>query len=58
MKTKELADELMIWLPKLSDGKTLEAVYRSNGDSTTIVNIPDLISFIKSGDEIRIKAAD
>jgi len=25
METKELADELMIWLPKLSAGKTLEA---------------------------------
>ena len=54
METKELADELMIWLPRLSDGKTLEAVYQ-NGDTTKILDVHDLISFIESHTEIRIK---
>ena len=63
MKTKDQANELMIWLPKLSAGKTLEAVYKDQhaikvGARTKILDIRDLISFIESGNEIRIKAAD
>jgi len=55
MKTKELADELMIWLPKLSAGKALEAMYKDGPLATTIVDVADLITFIKTGNTIRIK---
>ncbi len=54
LSEKVICEKLMIWLPFLSAGKTLEAVY-PDGNATEVCDVADLISLIKSGDEIRVK---
>lgn len=57
-KTKEqkLADDLMIWLPKLSAGKTLERSFVNNAARwTDVEDIHGLANYITHGCEIRIK---
>ena len=51
---KILADELMFWLPKMSEGKTLECVSQSN-TIWPINDVEDLMAYIRSGDDIQIK---
>lgn len=54
MNQKELIDELITCLIKMQAGKTLETVY-PNGNTSKITDVAELISFIESGDEIRIR---
>jgi len=54
MNQKELSDELMIWLPKMSAGKTLEYAF-ADGGTTKIDTIEQLIRHVSGSGEIRIK---
>jgi len=49
-----LADNMMIWLPKISAGKRLQVTYK-DGMVAEILGIISLIENIKDGNEIRLK---
>jgi len=60
MNTKELADELMVWLPKLSAGKTVQISLLSDIDAEVyhwhdITSIDDLVLAIDEEREVQLK---